>query len=58
MKNGITCLLLLALLILPGKPVMADDNFNNDQALKGISEAHIYFDVTSYYFSDINICLT
>jgi len=46
MKNGITSLLLLALLILPGKPVMADDNFNNDQALKGISEAHIYFDVS------------
>lgn len=46
MKNILAWLLLLPLLIVSGRPVIADDNFNNDQALTGVSEANIYFDVS------------
>lgn len=46
MKNLLAWLFLLPLLIVSGRPVIADDNFNNDQALKGVSEANIYFDVS------------
>ena len=46
MKNLIACLFLLTLLMVSGIPVIAGDNFSNEKALKGVSEANIYFDVT------------
>jgi len=46
MKNLIACLLLLTLLMVSGIPVIAGDNFSNEKALKGVSEANIYFDVS------------
>ncbi|MBT8360051.1 MAG: DsrE family protein [Desulfobacterales bacterium] len=46
MKNFLAWLFLLPLLIVSGRPVIADDNFNNDRALAGVSEANIYFDVS------------